>query len=503
MKTPTPASDLSVNNNLSDELINDKLTNDEIQISGIDVAPDFSIFKLNKQLLDAITEMGYTEPTPIQQKGIPAITAGHDILGIAQTGTGKTAAFLLPLLMKVKYAQGSNPRALILVPTRELAMQIDSEIEKIGKYTDIRHTCVYGGLGPKTQIESLRKGIDILTGTPGRVMELYLRGDLILKEVKTFILDEADRMMDMGFMPQIRKMLEVLPRKRQNLLFSATMPEKVVTLSAEFLEYPVKIEVAPQSMAAETIEQFFYAVPNVKTKINLLQHFFEDKTKFSRVIIFVRNKRSADNISNFLDRKYKDTTKVIHSNKGQNARINAIDAFREGNVRFLVATDVAARGIDITDVSHVINFDVPLHYEDYVHRIGRTGRAKKDGVAITFFNEADEYHVQKIERMMRKKISILPIPEGVTIEATPYEEKQVIALELDRQRKKEDPNFKGAFHEKTKKIPRRKPAITQKSKNEAIKDRKTNATQSKNGLRAGKGDKKFTTKFSKSFKKKK
>jgi ATP-dependent RNA helicase RhlE len=407
----------------------------------------FSIFPLNKQLFTAIEEAGYTEPTPIQQKAIPAILAGQDIFGIAQTGTGKTAAFLLPLLMKVKYAQGMHPRALILAPTRELAMQIDEQITLLAKYTDIRHVVIYGGIGAKTQIESIKKGIDILVATPGRMLDLYLSGDLVLKEVKTLILDEADRMMDMGFMPQIRRMLEVLPRKRQNLLFSATMPEKVVKLSEEFLEFHTFIEATPQSTPVETVEQYLYEVPNFKTKINLIAKLLEDVENFNKVIIFAKTKHNAENIYKFIDRKLTKQVKVIHANKGQNTRINSMEEFKNADIRILVATDVAARGIDISLVSHVINFDVPHVYEDYVHRIGRTGRAKNLGVAISFCNKAEKYHIEKIEKLIKMSIPIKSLPSDFVPEPTSKEEEIEMLREIDNQKRKENPDFKGAFHE--------------------------------------------------------
>jgi len=410
----------------------------------------FEDFRLNRQLLNAVAEAGYQQPTPIQQKAIPLIMAGHDVLGIAQTGTGKTAAYLLPLLMKIKFAQGTAPRALILAPTRELVMQIDAAAGELGRYTDIRHVALYGGLGPKTQIETLQRGVDLIVSTPGRFMDIYLKGEIAVKQLGTMVLDEADKMMDMGFMPQIRKILEVIPVKRQNLLFSATFPSKVEQLSHEFLEFPTRVEVTPQASTAEMVSQVLYEVPNLKTKINILAHLLKDTERFIRVMIFVRSKETADNIFKFLERKVVEEgrIRVIHANKGQNARINAMDAFREGNVRVLVATDGAARGIDIEEVSHVINFDVPLIYEDYVHRIGRTGRANRTGEAITFLTIAEEYHIRKIEEIIRQPIPRAPIPEGVLIEETPFDERQGMLREVDSQRKKEDPTFKGAFHEK-------------------------------------------------------
>ncbi|MDX5435813.1 MAG: DEAD/DEAH box helicase, partial [Pontibacter sp.] len=408
----------------------------------------FEDFKLNKQLLNAIADAGYEKPTPIQQQAIPIISAGHDILGIAQTGTGKTAAFLLPLLMKVKYAQGHNPRALIVAPTRELVMQIEENITLLAKYTDIRHLAIYGGLGPKAQIEAVNKGLDILVATPKRLMELYLKGELVLKELKTLILDEADKMMDMGFMPQIRQLLEVIPRKRQNLLFSATMPDKVVQLSEEFLEFPTRVEITPQATPVETVTQTLYRVPNLRTKIELLEHLIQDEETFTRVIIFTRSKKNAESVSRFLEHREYGEVRAIHGNKGQNTRINSMEAFKGGEVRFLVATDVASRGIDVSMVSHVINFDVPLIYEDYVHRIGRTGRAEQEGAAITFATDAEMYHVHKIEKIIRMQIPEEPMPETVKVFETPFEEQQEMAREVDRQKRRENPDFKGAFHEK-------------------------------------------------------
>ncbi|MCS6832595.1 MAG: DEAD/DEAH box helicase [Flammeovirgaceae bacterium] len=408
----------------------------------------FAQFKLNKQLLSAISDLNYSSPTPIQEKAIPLALAGHDVLGIAQTGTGKTAAYLIPVLMKIKFAQGEFPRCLILVPTRELAIQIGEQISLLGKYTDLRYVCVYGGLGPKTQKELLSKGVDILVGTPGRVMELYLKGDLMLKDIKIMVLDEADRMMDMGFMPQIRRILEVVPRKRQNLLFSATMPESVLKLSEEFLEFPEKVEITPQSTTAQSVTQGVYFVPNIRTKANLLLHLLSDTQTFHKVIVFTRTKENANNIFKFLQRKAEGELRVIHANKGQNTRINAIEEFKKGTVRILVATDVAARGIDVSMVSHVINFDVPILYEEYVHRIGRTGRAFHTGVALTFCNPAEEYHLKKIEALIRMKIPVLPLPPEVEVLPTEFEEQQAMLREIDRQKRKENPDFQGAFHEK-------------------------------------------------------
>jgi ATP-dependent RNA helicase RhlE len=418
----------------------------------------FEQFKLNRQLLNAIEDAGYSVPTPIQEKAIPLALAGQDILGIAQTGTGKTAAYVLPLLMRIKYAQGANPRALILAPTRELAMQIAEAITQLSKYTDIRTVVLFGGTGTKLQTETLRKGVDIIVATPGRFMDLYFKEEIVVKYLNAMVLDEADKMMDMGFMPQIRKLLEIIPVKRQNMLFSATFSEKVERLSHEFLEFPTRIEVTPQATTAEMVSQTLYEVPNFRTKLNLLAHLLRDEAVFNRVLIFTRSREVAGIVHQYLLGRVvrEDALRVIHANKGQNTRTNAMEAFREGSVRVMVATDVVSRGIDVSEVSHVINFDVPLMYEDYVHRIGRTGRANHVGQAITFMTVADEYHIQKIEKMIRMEIPREYLPENLEILATPKNEMQDMLREIDNQRRKEDPTFLGAFHEKKerKHIPR-------------------------------------------------
>lgn len=405
-------------------------------------------FKLNKQLLDAIAEAGFESPTEVQQKCIPLIMGGQQIIGIAQTGTGKTAAYLLPILMKAKFAQGTEPRVLILVPTKELVVQVSKQTLALTKFTDLRLAAIYGGIGPKTQIEAIQAGIDILIATPGRFLELYLRKEIPVKQIKALVLDEADRMMDMGFMPQLRKIFEVIPNKRQNLLFSATYPVKVERLAEEFIEFPVRVEITPQATVARKVEQELYRIPNMRTKINFLEHLLQDKETYSRVMIFARTKETADNVFKYLDRKHLGPAKVVHSNKGQNTRINSMNEFKEGNLRILVATDVASRGIDVVNVTHVINFDVPFVYEDYVHRIGRTGRAFQSGKAISFVTNAELYHIDKIQKIIREKIAVKELPSGIEVSETPFEEAQDMAREIDRQKRYEDPEFKGAFHER-------------------------------------------------------
>lgn len=431
----------------------------------------FEEFKLNRQILNAVEEAGFTEATPIQEKAIGPVLSGQDLFGIAQTGTGKTAAYVLPMLMKLKYAQGDNPRALILVPTRELAVQIEEQVRLFSTYTDLRTVVIFGGLGPKTQKEQIAKGLDILVATPGRFLDLYLTGDINTRSLQFLVLDEADKMMDMGFIGSIHRILEVVPRKRQNLLFSATMSDLVQKIAGDFLKNPLTIEVAAQATPAQTVAQKMYAVPNFKTKINLLAHLLNNDEEFKRLIIFCKTKTVADNINNFIARRFgENAVRVIHANKGQNTRINSINSFKEGSVRVLVATDVAARGIDVSEVSHVINFDVPIVTEDYVHRIGRTGRAFNEGTAITFYNEAERYYIDKIEKLIRQKIDEEKLPQSVFVEETPFDERQAMAREIDAQKRKENPDFQGAFHEKKKQFA--SPTMKNKKKYQPSKNKK-------------------------------
>jgi len=408
-------------------------------------------FKLNPQLLRAVAEEGFKQPTEIQRRVIPIVLGGQMVIGIAQTGTGKTAAYVLPLLKKLSHAQGTDPRALVLAPTKELVVQLATHTMALSRHTDLRVVSLYGGVGPKTQIESLNAGCDVIISTPGRFMELYLREEIPTKQIKTLVLDEADRMLDMGFLPQLRKVFEVIPQKRQNLLFSATFPPKVEKLAEEFLLFPVKVEVTPQSTPAREVEQSMIKVPNLRTKINLLEHFLSNAKRFTRVLVFARTKQAATDVSKYLERKELGPVRVIHSNKGQNTRINSMNEFREGNLRVLVSTDVSARGIDVSGVSHVINFDVPILYEDYVHRIGRTGRANQPGEAITFVTPPEEYHIERIEKLIRGKIPTRPLPSSVVVEETMKEEREEQNREIDRQQRLQDPTFRGAFHESKRK----------------------------------------------------
>jgi ATP-dependent RNA helicase RhlE len=410
---------------------------------------DWESLGLTRQFINAVKDMGFASPTEIQQRAIPLCLGGQNIIGIAQTGTGKTAAYLLPILQRLKFHVSGAPRALVLLPTKELVKQVSSHVALMAKNTDLKVAELYGGIGPKAQKEVLHKGVDIIISTPGRFEEIYRTGDIATKAIKTLVIDEADRLMDMHFRPQLRKLLEWLPSKRQNLLFSATFSTRVEQLAGDFMEFPIKIEVTPSATTAATVTQLAYRVPNFKTKLNLLQHLLTDQ-QFSRVLIFARTKESVTNLAKFLERVDAGAVRAIHSNKGQNARHNAVATFGTGELRILVSTDVTARGIDIKDVSHVINFDVPVVYDDYVHRIGRTGRALTKGIAISFVTPADEYHIKKIETHIREKIKSEKLPL-ITIEDTPLTERQAMAREIDRQRRVENPDYQGAFHERKRK----------------------------------------------------
>ncbi len=416
----------------------------------------FEDLKISKSVLKAIEELGFTEPTPIQEKAIPMIRSGVDVLGIAQTGTGKTAAYFIPLIMKLIKAEGKDPRAIVLVPTRELAIQVGEDLEDLTKFTNLRRATVYGGVGWTKHAELIKPGVDIIVATPGRLWDLYRAEAVSFKKIKTLVIDEADRMLDMGFMPQIRNFLEVLPLKRQNLLFSATFNEKVEEMSHEFLDFPERVEIAPSATPAELINQVYYEVPNFQTKLNLINYLLRDEETFSRVIIFVGTKENAEQVFKIIKRRSEGEKRIMHSNKGQSTRMNAINAFKSGIVRILITTDISSRGIDVDMISHVINFDIPNNHEDYVHRIGRTARANNTGTAITLVNPAEEYNLHKIEDLIRMKIPKLELPADLDIIASKKEESQDQLREIDRQKRVADPTFKGAFHEKKSFIGRAK-----------------------------------------------
>jgi len=368
----------------------------------------FSKLDLHPKLLRALEELGYQEPTPIQAQAIPPLLRGDDVLGCAQTGTGKTAAFTLPILQKLVETPSETKRrrirALVLTPTRELADQIAESVKDYGRFTDVRYTMVCGGVGSGKQIDALKRGIDVLVATPGRLLDLYDQGHIQLRDVDFFVLDEADRMLDMGFIHSVRKVLSFLPKKRQNLLFSATMPPSIQKLAATFLEQPVQIAVTPQATPVERIEQSVMFVDR-NDKTALLTHFLKEED-VDRAIVFARTKHGANRLAQKLE-KSKIGAAAIHGNKTQSARRRALESFKKNETGVLVATDIVARGIDIDDVSHVINFDLPNEPESYVHRIGRTARAGRGGTAISFCDATEGSYLLAIERLIDDMIPVI------------------------------------------------------------------------------------------------
>ena len=371
---------------------------------------NFSELKLTRPLLKAVEEQGYKTPSPIQAKAIPPVLAGYDLLGCAQTGTGKTAAFALPILQRLAASHPSHKgvRALILTPTRELALQIDECFANYGRYLNVSHCVVFGGVGQQPQVDALRRGADVLTACPGRLNDLIGQGHVDLSRLEIFVLDEADRMLDMGFVNDVKKVIRHLPAQRQNLLFSATMPKEIEQLANSILKKPVTVKVDPVSSTVERIQQSLYFV-NKPDKKRLLAKLLADPAVTS-ALVFSRTKHGANAIATFLNKQGIGAA-AIHGNKSQSARVAALDSFKAGRIRALVATDIAARGIDISELSHVFNFDLPEVPETYVHRIGRTGRAGAEGVAISFCSPEEKEYLAGIEKLNRKKIPVLELPE--------------------------------------------------------------------------------------------
>lgn len=368
---------------------------------------NFESLGLCNDILKAIKNEGYYRPTPVQELAIPLLIEGRDVLGVAQTGTGKTAAFALPVLEKLSFSKSPgkrNIRALILSPTRELAAQIDQRFYVYSKYMDIRHKVIFGGVGQKPQVQSLRKGIDVLVATPGRLLDLIQQGHVNLDHVEFFVLDEADRMLDMGFIRDIKKILKILPKNRQNLLFSATMPSKIVDLANSFLNNAEMVDLSPNEITVERIDQAIFFVRK-EDKVKLIIDIIKEN-QVERGIIFTRTKHGANRLVKKLDRA-NISALAIHGNKSQGARTRALSLFKNGSTPLLVATDIASRGIDVDDVSHVFNYDLPNEPESYVHRIGRTARAGKGGTAYAFCDESESGYLVGIERLIDKKIPVI------------------------------------------------------------------------------------------------
>jgi len=367
----------------------------------------FEQLGLSAPLLKALQQEGYTEPTAIQAQAIPPALIGKDILGLAQTGTGKTAAFALPILQLLNDKQFSgykHTQALILTPTRELAMQISESFETYGRYTKVKQEVIFGGVSQHTQTIALRNGTDILIATPGRLLDLMNQGYVHLDHLELFVLDEADRMLDMGFINDVKKIMKALPRQKQTMLFSATMPPQIKELVASLLRNPATIQVTPLSSTAERIDQFVYFIPKQR-KQSLLVHLLNEKN-IRRTLVFTRTKHGADKIAKEL-KKASIRAEAIHGNKSQNARQSALSNFKQGKIKVLVATDIAARGIDVDALEHVINFDLPDVPETYVHRIGRTGRAGASGIAISFCDYEEKINLADIHKLIAKKIEVV------------------------------------------------------------------------------------------------
>ncbi len=382
---------------------------------------DFSNLGLIEPILKALNTQGYTKPTPIQQQSIPIILSQQDLLGCAQTGTGKTAAFAIPILQLLYQQKQHVPgiKVLILTPTRELAIQIDESFAAYGKHTRISHTVIFGGVSQLHQTIALKKGVDILIATPGRLLDLMSQGYINLKHLQIFVLDEADRMLDMGFIHDVKKVIVRLPEKRQTLFFSATMPDEIQKLSNVLLTKPAKVEVTPVSSTAEAIEQSLFFVPK-QDKNNLLIHLLNDAdVAIKNALVFTRTKHGADKVVKILHRE-DITAAAIHGNKSQNNRQNALSNFKEGKIKVLVATDIAARGIDIDELTHVINFELPEVPETYVHRIGRTGRAGNTGIAFSFCDADEKVELKDIQKLIGKEIpQITNHPYPLPLDAKP------------------------------------------------------------------------------------
>ena len=411
----------------------------------------FEDFKIKKQLYNAISDLGLEKPTPIQQEAFSPIMGGYDFVGVAQTGTGKTFAYLLPILQDLKYSEQPHPRVLILVPTRELVIQMLEEIEKLTTYINVRVVGVYGGTNIKTQKRAIGEGIDIIVGTPRRLYDLALTNVLRLKFIKKMVIDEVDIMLDFGYKTQIRNIFEYLPSKRQNLLFSATMTTYVDDLIDGFLVNPVRKTISISGTPLDSISQECYGVPNFYTKVNLLNHLLKDKEEYSRVLIFTATKVNADRLFEALE--FQSETSVIHSSKSQNHRSTSIENFADGTSRILISTDVIARGMDIEKISTVISFDTSFYAENYIHRIGRTGRADQQGKSILLYSERETPLKEAIESLMNYKIPSIEIPEEVEVstQLTP-EEKKILYPDQPEEKEVEIIREGGAaFHEKSAK----------------------------------------------------
>lgn len=410
----------------------------------------FTDLNLNKPILNALDELGYTTPTTIQHKVFSPAMSGVDICGIAQTGTGKTLAYLLPLLRQFVFSKEKHPQFLVLVPTRELAVQVAETARKLASYMSFEVMAVYGGVNMNPQMEAVKNNkIDLLVATPGRFYDIVLSGALKVKNIRKVVIDEMDEMLNLGFRPQIRNIFDLLPKKKQCLLFSATLAPEVDQFIDEYFNSPVRLEAAPAGTPIARIRQVGYRVPNFYTKVNLLEVILLGNQDMKKVLIFVGTKALADELFEQLDPKFPEQVGVIHSNKDQNYRFNSIRRFQDGSIKYLIATDIIARGMDIADVSHVISFDTPDVPENYIHRIGRTGRADKDGTALLFTSDRETEKLEAIEALMNYVVPQETLPADLVIsERLSDDEMPKVHLKEIKLKVPVDENRGAAFHEK-------------------------------------------------------
>lgn len=381
----------------------------------ISINMTFADLNLSTPLLNALADLGFTQPTTIQAKAFAPIMSGKDVLGIAQTGTGKTIAFLLPTLRQWKFSKEKLPQIVVLVPTRELVVQVVEVMKQLTRYMNVEVGGVYGGANINTQALMIQNGVDVLVGTPGRFLDLILNGALRTRNVKKLIIDEVDEMLDLGFRHQLTSIFDKMPAKRQNLMFSATLSDDVTELIDTFFNDPERIEAAPSGTPLANIEQRAYYLPNFHTKINLLELLLKTHPDMSKVLVFVATRQLADDLYDEMTKRFPEKIGVIHSRKAQNFRFRAVDQYQKGQIRVLIATDLVSRGIDILDVSHVVNFDTPDDAESYIHRIGRTGRADRKGIALSFFTERDTAEIAAIEELMNYQVPIVELPEELVV----------------------------------------------------------------------------------------
>ncbi|MFK8165650.1 MAG: DEAD/DEAH box helicase [Lewinella sp.] len=411
----------------------------------------FADLNLNNQLQQALADMGITKPTAIQEKTFGPIMAGRDVIGIAQTGTGKTFAYLLPCLRLWRFTKSPFPQILIIVPTRELVAQVVQEVEKLTEFMSVEVVGVYGGTNIKKHKAEVEVGVDVVVGTPGRLGDLLKDGVLKLKNVKQLILDEVDEMLDLGFRHQLNDIVDFLPKKRQHLFFSATMIDDVMATITQFTDYYEVIEAAPSGAPLENIDQYAYEAPNFNSKANLLELLLKEDAEMKKVLVFAATRRLADALYERMEPVFGASVGVIHSNKSQNNRFNTVASFEDGTYRMLIATDIVARGLDVSSVTHVVNFDVSDNPEKHIHRVGRTGRAKEKGVGIMFTAEQEQAFKQEIEDLMGQKIPVRSLPEGLTLSDT------LIPLEMEPEFVAENTEFitidpeRAAFHERSEK----------------------------------------------------